>query len=188
MKLALILCLNAVLISGCATGVQNLSKSSSYAINEGEAAVVIGLKPSNLHIALHVGVIVDGRFEIPSGAKPAAAGQSENGYLVIKAKPGAVLAISSVLRKPSSSQLAGRHKIFCSGETVYSFQVPKAGVFYLADFSLRETNNSLFIDPIVNSAGAKTFVSEQMNQAAIQTIPFTGVPSGAYCVSTGGIR
>jgi hypothetical protein len=181
------LCLIAWSISGCTTGVQNLKKSSNYALNEGEAAVVIGLKPDNLLIALHAGVIVDGRFEIPSKAKPSAAGQAQDGYLVIKAKPGDLLAITSVLRKPSASQLSGRHKTFCSGEKVYAFQVPKAGVFYLADFTLRETNNSLLIDPTVNSVSAKKFMLEQMNLDATQTIPIIGVPSGAFCFSHVGL-
>jgi hypothetical protein len=183
MKSIIFLLVSALLISGCATGINNLNKSSSYALQEGEVAIVIGLKPSNLEIVMHAGVIVDGRFEIPSRARPAAVGQAQDDYLVIKAKPGDVLAISSIARMPSSSQLLGQRKIFCSGETVYTFQVPKSGVFYLADFNLRETNKSLSIDFVVNRDTAKKFFTKHLKTDAIQTIPIISVPSGAYCVS-----
>jgi hypothetical protein len=183
MKLTVFLSVSALLTSGCATGINNLNKSSNYALQEGEAAIVIGLKPSYLQIVMDAGAIVDGRFEIPSRAKPVAVGQAKDDYLVIKAKPGDVLAISSIARMPSSSQLLGQRKIFCGGETVYAFKVPKSGVFYLADFNLRETNKSLSIDFAVNLDAAKKFFTEHMKTDAIQTIPIISVPSGAYCVS-----
>jgi hypothetical protein len=183
MKLTVFLFVIGLFTSGCATGINNLSKSSNYALSEGEAAIVIGLKPSNLQIVMHAGATVDGRFEIPSKATPVAVGQAQDDYLVIKAKPGDVLAISSIARMPSPSQLLGLRKIFCGGETVFAFQVPKTGVFYLADFNLREVNKSLSIDFAVNRNAAKKFFTEHMKTDAIQTIPIVSFPSGAYCVS-----
>jgi hypothetical protein len=75
MKLTVFLFISALLTGGCATGINNLKKSTNYALTEGEAAIVIGLKPSSLQIVMDAGAIVDGRFEIPSRAKPVAVGQ-----------------------------------------------------------------------------------------------------------------
>jgi hypothetical protein len=84
---------------------------------------------------------------------------------------------------PSSSELLGQRKIFCGGESVYAFQVQKSGVFYLADFNLREANKSLSIDSAVNRDAAKKFFTEHIKTDAIQTIPIISVPSGAFCAS-----
>lgn len=129
----LFLGVGSVVVVACSSSV-GLVDSTSTGLGPGtEAIVVLGVAPENHRVVLFPGSLVNGRFRQNPFRNAVVAGTPQGGYVVGKATPGEVLAVTVVVALKNSTDTSGTRFYPCEHTKTMVFQVPAAGIYYLGD-------------------------------------------------------
>jgi len=124
-------------------------------IDRNETVVVLGVGSNQDLVSIFAGTIRDGRFQQGLSAAQIS-GAAIDGYIVAKASPGQVLAITVVHRKDGSALGSRFHP--CGGNRVLTFEVPSARVIYVGDVRYTPARGWMTQEVFQNHRAAASYI------------------------------
>jgi hypothetical protein len=125
------------ILSGCVSS----SLDSSYSLQgKGESVIVIGFNQPHLKITVAKGRATGDKFMRNQTGIATYYGSGENGYVVFRAKPNQLLALTSV--RYSKKPMLSPNVWPCGDNETISFEVPENKVLYLADLEINDPSDA----------------------------------------------
>ncbi|RZL03549.1 MAG: hypothetical protein EOP36_04245 [Rubrivivax sp.] len=148
--------LGTALLQGC-TSVGRLDRDV-MAPSANEAIYVLGLTPANHRAFIFPGELKDGVFIQDNMRAASYYGSSQKGYIVAKAKPSDVWAITNILVTESEAGYFGPGFAPCGGQNTITFKVPAGQVTYIGNVEFARQEKKLEVQYTSNFEAAKTYL------------------------------
>jgi hypothetical protein len=140
-------------LPGC-TSVGRLDRDVA-APSAAEAIYVLGLMPANHRAFIFPGELKDGAFIQDNMRAASYYGSSQDGYIVAKAKPSDIWAITNILVTESEAGYFGPGFAPCGGQNTITFKAPAGKVTYIGNVEFARQEKSLAVQYTSNFEAAK---------------------------------